>query len=128
MKNTSHAFINQVLVCLLVTFCASGSIGLGTVWMRHQISLVANENKALEQRIAEMERQEAENKTTLETEQSNDLLRKLNTQWNLGLVAPQESTLMRVAGDPMRNLAAKNNRDLFNRDGAPVAFRVSLGR
>lgn len=114
MKNNSHAFINQLLVCLLVTFCFSGSIGLGTVWMRHQISLTANANRALEQRIAEVERHLAETATFIETEQSNDMLRRRNLELRLGLVPPQETQVVRLREDPDHHLAAKANRGLFD--------------
>jgi len=46
-----------VLVCLLVTVGCGGSIGLGTVWMRHQISLTANSNRFLATHLTEVERQ-----------------------------------------------------------------------
>ncbi|HEX2853177.1 MAG TPA: hypothetical protein VHO24_08065 [Opitutaceae bacterium] len=131
MKNNSHAFINQLLVCLLVTFCFSGSIGLGTVWMRHQISLTANANKALEQRIAEVERHLAETATFIETEQSNDVLRARNTQLRLGLVAPCEAQFVRVTQDPDRHLAAKRNRGLFDDSAltpAPVKLTLAVTR
>jgi hypothetical protein len=117
MKNNSHAFINQLLVCLLVTFCFSGSIGLGTVWMRHQISLIANANRALEMRIGEVERHLAETATFIETEQSNDVLRVRNTQLKLGLVPPVE--IVRLTEDPARHLAAKSNRGLFDDRALP---------
>lgn len=127
MKATSHAFINQLLACLVVAFGAAGSIGLGTVWMRHQISVTANANKVLELRIVELERHLAENATAIETEESGDLLRRRNVEWNLGLVPPREAVTLRVAGDPMRLLALKNNRNLFRVETGPAALRVSLG-
>ena len=34
-KTDTHAFVNQLLVYTLVMICFSGSIGLGTVWLRH---------------------------------------------------------------------------------------------
>ena len=121
MKNNSQAFINQLLVCLLVTFCFSGSIGLGTVWMRHQISLTANANKALEGSIAEVERHLAETATFIETEQSNDVLRRRNAEFRLGMVQPQETQLVRIVEDPTRHLAAKANRGLFDDRALPAA-------
>ena len=121
MKNNSQAFINQLLVCLLVTFCFSGSIGLGTVWMRHQISLTANSNKALEVRIAEVDRHLAETATFIETEQSNDVLRRRNAEFRLGMVQPQESQVVRITEDPDRHLAAKANRGLFDDRALPAA-------
>lgn len=131
MKNNSHAFINQLLVCLLVTFCFSGSIGLGTVWMRHQISLTANANKSLETRIAEVERHLAETATFIETEQSNDVLRRRNSDLRLGLVPPREAQLVRVAQDPDQYLAAKRNHGLFDDNPLPapaLKFSLALSR
>ena len=125
MKKNSQAFVNQLLVCLLVTFGFSGSIGLGTVWMRHQISVTANANKALEGRIAEVDRHLAETATFIEDEKSNVVLRTRNTTWKLGLVLPKESQFVRVTEDADRHLAAKRNRDLFN-EGASLAPRITF--
>ena len=55
-KKDTHAFVNQLLVYTLVMFLFSGSIGLGTVWMRHQISLTANAAKVLDGKVTGMER------------------------------------------------------------------------
>jgi hypothetical protein len=127
MRKNSQAFINQLLVCLLVTFCVSGSIGLGTVWMRHQISVVANANKGLEQAIAKVERQLAEKAMEIETEQSPDLLRQKNNALRLGLVQAQESQWRRVSEDPDRHLAAKANRNLFSdRAGSPAPIALTF--
>ncbi len=68
-KNSSQAFVNQLLVYTLVMICFSGSIGLGTVWLRHQISITANNTKQLEQRIIESERHLAELNTQITAEQ-----------------------------------------------------------
>ena len=78
-KNNSQAFVNQLLVYTLVMICFSGSIGLGTVWLRHQISLTANNTKQLEQRIAESERHLAELNTQITAEQSIDVLARRNS-------------------------------------------------
>ena len=68
MKKNSHAFVNQLVVCLLVTMTFGGSIGLGTVWMRHQISVTANTNRQLAAKIDDVERRIEEMTTVLETE------------------------------------------------------------
>ncbi len=126
MKKNSQAFINQLLVCLLVTFGVSGSIGLGTVWMRHQISLTANANKVLEGRIAEVERHLSETAALIETEQSMPVLRSRNEAWKLGLVQPQDRQVIQVTEDADHHLAAKRNRDLFNTEGARPAPRITF--
>jgi hypothetical protein len=37
--------VNQFMVYALVAICGSASIGLGTVWMRHQISIGGNDEQ-----------------------------------------------------------------------------------
>ena len=118
MKNNSHAFINQLLACLIVTFCVSGSVGLGMVWMHHQIAVMANANKTLELSIAKVERQLDEIAPLIETAQSSDVLRQLNHDMRLGMVQPQQENIVRITWDPERRLAAKTNSGLLE-DRAP---------
>jgi hypothetical protein len=128
-KNT-HAFVNQLLVYTLVMICFSGSIGLGTVWLRHQISVTANNTKQLEQRIVESERHLSELNTQVTAEQSIDVLARRNTEWKLGLVLPKEPQVVRVGDSPERRLAARNNAEVFASEPtatatvAPVRFHV----
>lgn len=112
-KKDTHAFVNQLLIYTLVMICFSGSIGLGTVWLRHQISLTANNTKLLEQRIVEAERHLAELNTQVTAEQSIDVLARRNAEWNLGLVLPKEPQVVRVADSPERRLASRNNVEVF---------------
>src|SRR5262245_51538358 len=72
MKNSTRAFANQLLVCLLVTICFGGTAAVGLVWLRHQISITANNNRALAARLREIERQVAETTTIVESAQSPD--------------------------------------------------------
>ena len=129
-KNNSQAFVNQLLVYTLVMICFSGSIGLGTVWLRHQISLTANNTKQLEQRIVESERHLAELNTQITAEQSIDVLARRNSEWKLGLVLPKEPQVVRVSESPERRLAARNTVEVFAPEAvgsgtvSPVRFRV----
>ena len=93
----NRAFANQLLVHALVLICLGGSIGLGAVWSRHQISLEANNTKRLEQEIRETERHLAELGTLITAEQSIDVLTRRNTEWRLGLVPPREPQVVRVS-------------------------------
>ena len=126
MKLSNHAFVNQLLVYTLVMICFSGSIGLGTVWMRHQISLTANATKVLDARIAELDRQLNETKTVLEAEQDPAVLKQRNAAWHLGLVQPTADQIVRVPGDPVMRLAAKHNRGLFNDGVTPVTVSLRV--
>jgi hypothetical protein len=128
MRTTSnHAFVNQFLVYTLVTIGFSGTVGLGTVWMRHQISLTANANRTLETRIVELQRHLAETATAIESEQDSDVLRRRNAEWRLGLMLPSPAQVVHLTEDPALHLATKRERGLFG-DGTmaivfPPAFR-----
>jgi hypothetical protein len=122
----SRAFVNSFTVYALVAICTSASIGLGTVWMRHQISLVANENKVLEASIADLDRRIEETDAAIAAEQDPAVLARRNTEWNLGLVAPAETQVRRVSEDPVMRLAALHNRQLFGEGPATVSLPVAL--
>lgn len=126
-KTSNSAFVNQLLVYTLVMICFSGSIGLGTVWLRHQISVTANHTKQLEQRIAETERHMAELNTQITEEQTITALNRRNVAWNLGLVQPREPQVVRVGESPERRLATRNNAEVFAAETVavtPVRFRL----
>lgn len=127
MKTSStSAFVNQFLVWLLVTLCFSGSIGLGTVWMRHQISATANANRLLQARIADLQRHLDETTAAIEGEQGSDVLRRRNAEWRLGLMPVTDAQVVRVTEDPVMRLAQRHNRDLFNDSVPAISFRVAL--
>jgi len=128
MKNNSHAFVNQLLVCLLVTICCGGSLGVGLVWIRHQISVTANANRSMTARIREVERQIMETKTRVESAQSPDALRRLNAEFQLGLAPKSDGQVLHVAGDPVHRLMTRANRELFTDGRAPIALSIPLSR
>jgi len=120
-KSDTHAFVNQLLVCTLVTICFGGSIGLGTVWMRHQISALANANRRLDAQTADIERHITELATAIEGEETSDVLNRRNTEWHLGLQRPADAQMVSVAEDPVMRLAARRNAEFLNSDRiAPV--------
>ncbi len=105
--------MNQLLACLLVTICVGGSIGLGTVWMRHQISVTAKANRDLTAAIARVERLIDEKKTILETEQAPDKLRGLNLALRLGLVPMNQIPVEHVTENVVERMARRSNRSPF---------------
>jgi hypothetical protein len=127
-KSSSQAFVNQFMVYTLVAIFGCASIGLGTVWMRHQISIAANENKALEASIADLERRVEETDAAIAGEQDPSVLNRRNAEWRLGLVQPGETQVRRVSEDPISRLAAMHNRKLFGEGPATVSLRVALAR
>ncbi|HEY0945584.1 MAG TPA: hypothetical protein VGD81_09965 [Opitutaceae bacterium] len=127
-KSDTHAFVNQLLVYTLVMICFSGSVGLGTVWLRHQISVTANTTKAHESRLAEIERRIAETSALIAAEQAPDRLEQKNTLFALGLVRPSEQQTVRISESPEQRLMARRNIDIFRDETArltPVRFRVA---
>jgi Tfp pilus assembly protein PilN len=125
-KAGSQAFVNQFMVIALVAICGCSTIGLGTVWMRHQISIAANENKALETKIAECDRQIEEAGAAISAEQDPAVLNSRNTQWQLGLSAPAETQLRRESDDTVMRLMSKHNRKLFGDGPAVVSLPTSV--
>ena len=122
MRTANHAFVNQFVIYTLLTICFTGSIGLGTVWMRHQISITANANKVLEARLAELKRHLAETNTAIEIQQSPAVLRQRNASMNLGLILPEVQS---VTESPTLRLIAKSSRALFDDRAVPVTFRLA---
>jgi hypothetical protein len=126
MKNsTAHAFVSPMLVYSLVAIGFTGTIGLGTVWTRQQISLVANDNKVLAARIADFDRRCDETTAEIAAAQDPASLQVRNLQWHLGLVPPGDDQVHRVAVDPEMRLASKRNGGLFDDRGVAVTFRVA---
>ena len=93
MKKNSQAFVNQLVVCLLVTMTFGGSIGLGTVWVRHQMSVTAKANRALLAAISEVNRRSDDIEAQIRSEQRPELLRQLNLEFRLGLAPITDSHL-----------------------------------
>ncbi len=131
MNKSAHAFVNQLLIGTLVMICFSGSLGLGTVWLRQQISLEANRNKQLEARLAEVSRHLDETSAAIAAEQSPDALLRRDAEWHLGLVPPREPQVTRVPDDVEERLAAKNRARMLAGEeqpaGTAVVFRLGEG-
>ena len=125
---STQAFVNQLLVYTLGMICFSGSIGLGTVWMRHQISLTANANRAIEARIVELERHLFEAGTAIESEQDPAVLLRRNGEWRLGLVPPGPAQVVHMTEDPVVHLVTKRNRGLFGDPRVVVSLPAVLRR
>jgi sorbitol-specific phosphotransferase system component IIBC len=127
MKKNSQAFVNQLLVCLLVTIGFGGSIGVGTVYMRHQISVTADTNRRLAAEIAAVERLITEKTTTVETELRADVLRRLNQgDRRLGLVPMSDVPIIHVTEDPAGQMLerAASRAPLPDRPG-PIVIRFA---
>jgi hypothetical protein len=129
MNYNSRGFVNQVLLCVLVTIGFGGSIGLGTVWTRHRISETANRNRELAAELKRIERLIDEKQTVIETEQAPAKLRALNDNMSLGLVLMNEVPVQTVTVNVTERMAARAHREIFT-DRAPaatppIAFKIA---
>jgi len=120
-----RAFVNHLVMYSLATIVIGGGMGLGSVWMRHQISLTANTNRILETQIAEVRRHSEEIRTAVAEEQDITVLKRRNEEWHLGLVPQSQEQVQAVLVNPMARLAAKRNRDIFPAGVESVSFRVA---
>lgn len=126
-RNTTHAFVSPLIVCLAVSFGFAGTIGLAIVWMRHQITVTAKSNRALRASIDEVRRRLDATATVVESEQSYDALTRRNTDWRLGLAPATDAQVVRVTEDPVMRLARRRDSGLLSDGFVPVTFRVVQG-
>lgn len=110
MKNNAQAFVNQFVILALVTIFCGGSVGLGMVWMRHQISTVANRNRVLAADFERVQKLVREKATEVETEQRPEILRQRNAEMRLGLVPLNDVPVVHVPDDVVRRLAERAQR------------------
>ena len=127
MKRNSQAFVNQLLVCLLVTMTFGGSLGLGTVWVRHQISLTAKLNRALLAEITEVNRRSDDIEVQIRSEQRPELMRQLNLEFRLGLAPMNEVPTVHITDNVNQRMVERANRWSFPEQAGlvPVTFKVA---
>ncbi|PTY05511.1 hypothetical protein DB347_14120 [Opitutaceae bacterium EW11] len=124
-KTDTHGFVNQLLVYTLVMICFSGSIGLGTVYLRQQMAQTANSIRQLDNRSEALERRLAETTAFAEAEMSPDVLKRRNAEWNIGMVPPQEQQIVRVTEPVEDRLAQKHYQEMFAKE-QPAAVQVKF--
>lgn len=124
--SSNRAFAHQMMVGLLVTLGFGGTVGLGTVWMRHRVSVLADTNRDLEQRYHEIERRIDDVSAQVESALSPDVLRTQNAEMHLGLVELTQAQVNLVPVDPIPRLVARANRRVFEREGAGSGVRIEL--
>ena len=126
MKNNSHAFVNQLLMVLLVSVSFGGSVGVSLVWMRHRNSVVANANRELNARIVATERLISEAQLQVENAQNFAALRRLNSDFKLGLELVTDTQFVHVRGDPVQRLMAKSNNERLSEGPMAVTAPIAL--
>jgi hypothetical protein len=123
--------INRVIALTLLLLTFTGTLGLGAVWMRQGISQTANANRALEDQITEIGRRLDEVDARVAAAVNPDALQRQNDFMRLGLAAPREIQVQRVASSPERRLTAKLNSEIFSLEPASAGnsaapFRVTF--
>ena len=122
-KSDVNAFVNQLLIYTLVMFVFTGSVGLGTVWLRHEISVVANRNRKLQAGLAEVQQRIDECTAEIAAAQGADNLIRLNSQWRLGLVQPRPEQSEYATDNLEQWLLTRRGPELFTAEIQPVVYR-----
>jgi hypothetical protein len=87
-----------------------GSLGLGTVWIRHQISVTAKANRALLAEIGEVNRRSDDIEALIRSEQRPELLRQLNLDFRIGLVPMNEVPVVQVTENVTQRMVERATR------------------
>ncbi len=124
----ANSLVNRVIAMTLALLVLSGTLGLGAVWMRQEISQTANRSRAYEGRVTDVERRLDEVNAQVAAALNPDALLRQNQFMNLALTTPREIQVQRISESAELKLATKRNREVFNlatasTEGAP-AFRV----
>ena len=110
----ARAFVSQLITLTLLLLVFSGSLGLGAVWVRQEISGTANRSHALETKIADVERRLDEVNAEVATALNPSALLHQNEVMRLGLITPAENQIVRPEGSPELRLATKRNNKIFD--------------
>lgn len=123
------ALVNRVFLLTLALLVFAGSLGLAAVWMRQEIFRTAARNRAVEVRLADVERRLAGVDAEVAAMLNPAVLVRQNEAMRLGLGVPREEQVARVAESPVLRLAAKRNREILTvapAAGSATAFRLQL--
>jgi hypothetical protein len=121
--SATRAFINQVFVHILALLVFSGSVGCGTVWLRHEISLAANRNKNLQSHLDEVQRHLDQLTAEIAAAQTPDALIRLDSSLRLGLDTPRQEQIEYIAANVEQGFAERRNARVFMAEVHPVVLR-----
>lgn len=114
-QKTSHnsSLLNRILGLTFALFLFIGMFGLGTVYLRHEAALLANENKSLYSNISETKRQIAELGAVIARETTRDRLKSMNRTYGLDLRLPNDRQVVHVLVDPTKRLYEKQSKGML---------------
>ncbi len=121
--------VNRLIALTLLLLVFTGTLGLGAVWMRQEISQTANASRTLVDRLTGVARRLDEVNAEVASGVNPDALLRQNNFMHLTLAAPREIQVVRVTASAELLLAAKHNREVFSlsaaaRDQSNSDFRV----
>lgn len=120
--------VNRLIAMILFLLVFSGTLGLGAVWMRGEISRTANHSRALQGQITDIERRLDEVNAQVASAVNPDALLRQGQFMNLALASPRELQVVRVPESAELRLAAKRNRDVFSLANASASVEGSANR
>ena len=88
--------VNRLFLATLLLLAFAGSIGFATVWLRHQISGVAESNRLIQARIVEVQRRTAEANAEIAGALNPEVLLSQNSSLRLGLGMPRDHQIVSV--------------------------------
>jgi hypothetical protein len=124
MKRSSRpaaAPLNRLLLATLLLLAFAGSIGVATVWLRHEVSAVAQSTKQTQARIADFQRHTAETNAQIAASLNPERLLAQNSVLRLGLTRPSDRQIVPVK-DAEVLFASKSNADRI--DVQPVSLHL----
>ncbi len=109
-----RTIVNRIILLTLCGLMLTGTLGLGAVWMRQEISQTANESRVIQEKIEDVERRLDEVQAQVAAAVNPDTLLDRNRAMHLALAAPREPQVVRVGESVELRLAAKRNREIFS--------------
>jgi hypothetical protein len=106
--------VNRLIALMLLLLVFGGTLGLGAVWMRGEISRTANRSRALAGQLTDVERRLDEVNAQVAAAVNPDALLRQGQFMNLALASPRELQVVRVDESAELRLASKRNREVFS--------------
>jgi len=113
------SFGRNLFIMTFIFVFVAGSFGLGTVWMRQQIAVAAAETRAMERRLADVERMRDKVVGEIATSTTASFLEEQNRRFNLGLRRPQENQVVRVNVETQERFAQARWNQLVSLPSEP---------
>lgn len=116
MKKNTQAFADPFVALIIFSVSLMGSVGIGVVWMRHQISSAAIRSQQFVAQYHELERQIMEKDAEVASAQRHDQLRKLNETHKLGMVTMSDVPVVTESSEAaVRGLVQRASLELMDR-------------